>query len=79
MIGNELAAMSIADLRSLLRRREISSRDVIDALRERIEAVDGDDTAPHGDNSLGSALRVRHLNARRDDIAQLCLKTAQDE
>src|SRR4029077_12877965 len=42
MIGNELTAMSIADLQSLLRRREVSSREVIDALRERIEAVDGE-------------------------------------
>src|SRR5437016_4655874 len=42
MIGNELTAVSIADLQSLLRRREISSREVIDALRERIEAVDPD-------------------------------------
>jgi aspartyl-tRNA(Asn)/glutamyl-tRNA(Gln) amidotransferase subunit A len=42
MIGNELTAVSIADLQSLLRRREISSREVIDALRERIAAVDGD-------------------------------------
>src|SRR5438045_8921504 len=42
MIGNELTAMSIADLQSLLRRREVSPREVIDALRERIEAVDPD-------------------------------------
>jgi aspartyl-tRNA(Asn)/glutamyl-tRNA(Gln) amidotransferase subunit A len=42
MIGNELAALSIAGLQSLLRRREVSSREVIDALRERIEAVDPD-------------------------------------
>ena len=42
MIGNELTALSIADLQSLLRRREVSSREVINALRERIEAVDGD-------------------------------------
>ena len=42
MTGNELAALSIADLQSLLRRRELSPREVIDALRERIEAVDPD-------------------------------------
>jgi aspartyl-tRNA(Asn)/glutamyl-tRNA(Gln) amidotransferase subunit A len=42
MTGNELAALSIADLQSLLRRREVSPREVIDALRERIETVDGD-------------------------------------
>ena len=34
--------MCIADLQSMLRRREISPREVIDALRERIEAIDGD-------------------------------------
>src|SRR5215510_7820626 len=42
MIGNELSAVSIAELQSLLRRREVSSREVINALRERVEAVDGD-------------------------------------
>jgi len=42
MTGNELAALSIADLQSLLRRREVSPREVIDALRKRIEAVDPD-------------------------------------
>src|SRR5215472_17184579 len=42
MIGNDLAALSIADLQSLLRRREVSPREVIDGLRERIEVVDGE-------------------------------------
>src|SRR5206468_11014302 len=42
MTGNELAAVSIADLQSRLRRREVAPREVIDALRERIEAVDPD-------------------------------------
>ena len=42
MSGNELTAFSIADLQSLLRRREVSPREVIDTLRTRIEAVDGD-------------------------------------
>ena len=42
MIGTDLPALSIADLQSLLRRRDVSSREVIDALRERIEAIDGD-------------------------------------
>src|SRR5262249_26921459 len=41
MTGNDLAALSIADLQSLLRRREVSPREVIDGLRERIEAIDG--------------------------------------
>src|SRR5262245_41101644 len=42
MTGNDLPALSIADLQSLLRRREVSSREVIDILRERIEAIDRD-------------------------------------
>jgi aspartyl-tRNA(Asn)/glutamyl-tRNA(Gln) amidotransferase subunit A len=42
MTGNDLLALSIADLQSLLRRREVSSRETIHALRQRIEAVDKD-------------------------------------
>jgi aspartyl-tRNA(Asn)/glutamyl-tRNA(Gln) amidotransferase subunit A len=42
MIGNDLLALSIADLQPLLRRREVSPREIINALQERIEAVDGD-------------------------------------
>ena len=42
MTGKDLPALSIADLQLLLRRREVSPREVIDALRERIEAVDRD-------------------------------------
>jgi aspartyl-tRNA(Asn)/glutamyl-tRNA(Gln) amidotransferase subunit A len=42
MTGNDLPALSIAELQSLLRRREVSSREVINALRKRIEAVDVD-------------------------------------
>src|SRR5216110_239058 len=42
MIETDLPALSIADLQSLLRRREVSSREVIDVLRKRIEAVDED-------------------------------------
>src|SRR5215475_2870993 len=41
MTGNDLAVLSIGDLQSLLRRREVSPREVIDGLRERIEAIDG--------------------------------------
>jgi len=41
MTGNDLPALSIAELQSLLRRGEVSPREVINALRERIEAVDG--------------------------------------
>jgi aspartyl-tRNA(Asn)/glutamyl-tRNA(Gln) amidotransferase subunit A len=40
MTEKDLPALSIADLQSLLRRREVSPREVIDTLRERIEAVD---------------------------------------
>jgi aspartyl-tRNA(Asn)/glutamyl-tRNA(Gln) amidotransferase subunit A len=40
MTEEDLPALSIADLQSLLRRREISAREVINALRARIEAVD---------------------------------------
>src|SRR5919198_415912 len=42
MTGNDLPALSIADLQSLLRRREVSPREVIHVLRERIETVDGE-------------------------------------
>ena len=41
MTEKDLPALSIADLQSLLRRREVSAREVIDALRSRIEVVDG--------------------------------------
>ena len=40
MTEKDLPALSIADLQSLLRRREVSPREVIDALHARIEAVD---------------------------------------
>jgi aspartyl-tRNA(Asn)/glutamyl-tRNA(Gln) amidotransferase subunit A len=42
MTETDLPALSIADLQSLLRRREVSAREVVDALRARIEAVDGE-------------------------------------
>jgi len=41
MTGTDLPALNIADLQSLLRRRKVSAREVIDALRARIEDVDG--------------------------------------
>ena len=41
MTGTELPASNIADLQSLLRRREISPREVLDVVRARIEDVDG--------------------------------------
>src|SRR5881296_3318633 len=40
MTEKDLPALTIADLQSLLRRREVSAREVIDALRARIEAID---------------------------------------
>src|SRR5512140_1756191 len=42
MTDKDLPALSIADLQSLLRRRDVSARAAIDALRQRIEAVDGE-------------------------------------
>jgi aspartyl-tRNA(Asn)/glutamyl-tRNA(Gln) amidotransferase subunit A len=42
MTGKDLATLSIADLQSLLRDREVSPREVLAALRARIEAVDGE-------------------------------------
>src|SRR6266702_4446825 len=42
MTAKDLPAMSIAELQSLLPRREVSPREVIDALRDRIEVVDQD-------------------------------------
>ena len=38
MTEKDLPALSIADLQSMLRRREVSPREVVDALRARIEA-----------------------------------------
>src|SRR5438034_4327454 len=40
MTEKDLPALTIADLQLLLRRREVSAREVIDALRARIEAID---------------------------------------
>ena len=42
MTGKDLPALSIADLQSLLRDREVSPREVLEALSARIEAVDGE-------------------------------------
>jgi aspartyl-tRNA(Asn)/glutamyl-tRNA(Gln) amidotransferase subunit A len=42
MTESELPALSIAELQSVLRRREVSPSEVINALRERIERVDQD-------------------------------------
>src|SRR6267143_7123757 len=40
MSRSDLPALTIADLQSLLRRKEVSPREVIDALRARIEKVE---------------------------------------
>jgi aspartyl-tRNA(Asn)/glutamyl-tRNA(Gln) amidotransferase subunit A len=62
MIGDPLTAMSIADLQSLLRRREVSSREVINALRARIETVDGDIGA-YLSLDMGAAIKeAEHAN-----------------
>jgi aspartyl-tRNA(Asn)/glutamyl-tRNA(Gln) amidotransferase subunit A len=42
MTEKDLPALNIADLQSLLRRREVSPREVLDVLRARIEDVDGE-------------------------------------
>jgi aspartyl-tRNA(Asn)/glutamyl-tRNA(Gln) amidotransferase subunit A len=42
MTGKDLPALSIADLQSLLRNREVSPREVLETLRTRIAAVDGE-------------------------------------
>jgi len=42
MTRNDLPALSIADVQSLLRRREVSAREVLEALQSRIAAVDGE-------------------------------------
>ncbi|PYK07938.1 MAG: Asp-tRNA(Asn)/Glu-tRNA(Gln) amidotransferase GatCAB subunit A, partial [Verrucomicrobia bacterium] len=42
MTAQDLPALSIADLQLLLRRREVSPHEVIDALWARIEVVDGE-------------------------------------
>ncbi|HEY6069861.1 MAG TPA: amidase family protein, partial [Chthoniobacterales bacterium] len=40
MSRSDLPALTIADLQSLLRRKEISPREVVDSLRERIEKIE---------------------------------------
>ena len=40
MTDKDLPALTIADLQSLLRRREVSPQEVVDALRARIDAID---------------------------------------
>src|SRR6478672_12564332 len=40
MTEKDLPALTIADLQSVLRRRQVSPRQVIDALRARLDAID---------------------------------------
>src|SRR5258707_8633355 len=42
MTEKDLPALGIADLQLMLRRREVSAREVVDALGARVEAVDGE-------------------------------------
>ncbi len=62
MTGNELAALSIADLQSLLCGREISPREVIDALGERIQAVDSKVGAYLSLDIEGATREAEHAN-----------------
>src|SRR2546421_9524194 len=41
MTSAALPARNIADLQSLLRHREVSPREVLEAIRDRIEEIDG--------------------------------------
>src|SRR5436190_1179004 len=61
MTEKDLPALSIADLQSLLRRREVSARDVVDALRARIEAVDGEFRDEIDAQSVGLLARARWI------------------
>src|SRR5438046_2550034 len=54
MTEKDLPALNIADLQSLLRRREVSPREVLDALRARIEDVDGEVDASSAFCALGT-------------------------
>jgi len=62
MIGSELTAVSIADLQSLLRRREISPREVINALRQRVESIDPDVGAYLSLNFDAAVKEAEHAN-----------------
>src|SRR6476620_1944825 len=62
MIGSELTAGSIADLQSLLRRREISPREVINALRQRVESIDPDVGAYLSLNFDAAVKEAEHAN-----------------
>ena len=63
MTTSELPALSVAELRSLLRRREVSPREVLEALEERINAVDGKIGA-----YLSRDLEVAVVEAEKADV-----------
>src|ERR1051326_7625672 len=65
MIGTDLPALSIADLQSLLRRREISPREVINGLLERIETVDGEVGAYLSFDVEAALKEAEHANVDR--------------
>jgi aspartyl-tRNA(Asn)/glutamyl-tRNA(Gln) amidotransferase subunit A len=62
MTGNELPAVTIADLQSLLRRREVSPREVINALRQRVESIDPDVGAYLSLNFDAAVKEAEHAN-----------------
>jgi aspartyl-tRNA(Asn)/glutamyl-tRNA(Gln) amidotransferase subunit A len=62
MTQEDLLALSIADLQSLLRRREVSPPEVIEALRNRIDAVDGDLGAYLSLDIEAAAKEAEHAN-----------------
>src|SRR5947209_11300911 len=63
MTTNELPALSIAELRPLLLRREVSAREVLEALEARINAVDGKIGA-----YLSGDLEAAALEAEKADL-----------
>src|SRR6266542_1098888 len=63
MTKKELPALSMADLQSLLRRREVSPREGIDALGERTEPVDGEIVA-----YLSLAVEAAAKEAEKADV-----------
>jgi aspartyl-tRNA(Asn)/glutamyl-tRNA(Gln) amidotransferase subunit A len=62
MMGNDLPALSIADLQSLLRCREISPSEAINALRQRIESIDPDVGAYLSLDFDAAAKEAEHAN-----------------
>src|SRR6266478_4799056 len=65
MTEKDLPALSIADLQSLLRRRDVSALEVVDALRARIEAVDAEIGAYLSLDMEGAAKEAEKANVDR--------------